>query len=107
MSDAGKIKGREINGNTYGKQSGMLKKNRCVHFEKFEDNLDDAEFETDAKQIKAEQSMETLVKKTRNAAEQNRCEHFEECEECDDDAMKCKHTELNNNTAEFVSIMEE
>ena len=37
----------------------------------------------------------------------NRCEHFEECEECDDDAMKCKHTESNNNTAEFVSIMEE
>ena len=83
------------------------RKHRCVHFEKYEDNLDDAEFETDAKQIKAEQSVGKHVKKQRGMLRKNRCEHFEECEECDDDAMKCKHTESNNNTAEFVNIVEE
>ena len=51
--------------------------------------------------------METHLKNNAECCGTNRCEHFEECEECDDDAMKCKHTESNNNTAEFVSIMEE
>ena len=45
-------------------------KHRWTHFIKFEDNLDDAEFETDAKPRKAGKSMENNVKNNRECCGQ-------------------------------------